>query len=214
MLVMVTDRRRYAAPASATVASESLVAAAGRAARAGIDLIQLRERGLEDRDLFSLAQAMLREAEGTGARTVINDRVDVALGAHAHGAHLPAQGLLPSKVRGIVPSAFLIGRSVHSADEAVAAERDGGCDYVIFGSVYQSASKPAGHAVPGIDALERACASVRLPVLAIGGITLARVPDVVRAGAAGVAAIGLFAEGSENELRERVHAIRVAFSRE
>ena len=72
-------------------------------------------------------------------------------------------------------------------------------------------SKPAGHAVAGLDALARVCASVRLPVLAIGGVTAARVPDIVRAGAAGIAAIGLFATGGEGELRDTVGQIRLAF---
>ena len=114
--------------------------------------------------------------------------------------------------RAIVPDGFLVGRSVHSAAEAVTAEGSGGCDYLIFGTVFESASKPAGHRVAGVRALAEVCAAVRLPVLAIGGITTARIPDVVRAGAAGIAAVGLFADGGEPELRDTVGEIRAAFA--
>ena len=81
----------------------------------------------------------------------------------------------------------------------------------MFGSVFESNSKPPGHPVAGIGALARVCASVPLPVLAVGGITLSRIPDVARAGAAGVAAIGLFATGAEPELHRIVNEIRIAF---
>jgi thiamine-phosphate diphosphorylase len=106
---------------------------------------------------------------------------------------------------------FLIGRSVHSEAEAIAAEAAGGCDYLIFGTVYESRSKPAGHPVAGVDALARVCAAVRLPVLAIGGITIERIPEVAAAGAAGVAAIGLFGHGTEAELAAIVGRLRDAF---
>jgi thiamine monophosphate synthase len=81
---------------------------------------------------------------------------------------------------------------VHDAAEAAAVGRGGGLDYLICGTIFQTASKGAGHRVSGLDSLARACAAVSVPVLAIGGITLDRLEDVAKAGAAGVAAIGLF----------------------
>ncbi len=101
--------------------------------------------------------------------------------------------------------------SVHNEVEARAAERDGGCDYLIFGTVFESASKPAGHPIAGVEALARVCAAVSLPVLAIGGIALGNIDDVVRAGAAGAAAIGLFGKGDERDLADRVRRIHAAF---
>jgi thiamine-phosphate diphosphorylase len=142
---------------------------------------------------------------------LVNDRIDVALAAGAGGVHLPGGAVSSARVRAIVPQSFLVGRSVHSAGEAIEAALDGGCDYLVFGSVFATRSKPAGHAVAGLDALAGVCAAVQLPVLAIGGITPARVPDLVRAGAAGIAAIGLFAAGDERELRDTVRQIRRAF---
>jgi thiamine-phosphate pyrophosphorylase len=162
---------------------------AAAAARAGVDLVQVRERGLEDRALVALAVALRDAMSGAGARMIVNDRIDVALAAGANGVHLPASALPCARARAIVPDGFLVGRSVHSAAEAVTAEGSGGCDYLIFGTVFESASKPAGHRVAGVRALAEVCAAVRLPVLAIGGITTARIPDVVRAGAAGIAAV-------------------------
>jgi thiamine-phosphate pyrophosphorylase len=204
LVMMVTDRRR--------TGLDGLLRDVRGAARAGVDLIQLRERGLEDSDLLALAGRVTHAAAGGGSRTVINDRFDIALAAGADGVHLPGRAVVCGRVRAAVPEAFLIGRSVHSLEDARAAEGDGGCDYLVFGAVFATASKPLGHAVAGLDALARVCASVRLPVVAIGGITLARMPDVVQAGASGIAAIGLFAGADERELIERVRRIRMAYA--
>ena len=229
VLMMVTDRQWPAERAAGVPDGESawggLPAQAAAAARAGVDLVQVRERGLEDRALVALAVALRDAMSGAGARMIVNDRIDVALAAGANGVHLPASALPCARARAIVPDGFLVGRSVHSAAEAVTAERSGGCDYLIFGTVFESASKPAGHRVAGVRALAEVCAAVRLPVLAIGGITTARIPDVVRAGAAlavhlarllstlaGIAAVGLFAAGGEPELRDTVGEIRAAFA--
>jgi thiamine-phosphate pyrophosphorylase len=211
---MVTDRRRYGASVEKDDerACATLVAAAALSARAGVDLVQVRERGLDDRSLLALAVSVRRAIAATGARMLVNDRIDVALAARAAGVHLPGRAVSGAAVRAIVPEGFLIGRSVHSAPEAIAAASDGGCDYLVFGPVFESTSKPAGHGVAGLDALARVCESVSLPVLAIGGITTARVPEIVRAGAAGLAAIGLFASGGDGELRDTIGQIRLAFA--
>jgi thiamine-phosphate pyrophosphorylase len=213
---MVTDRRLCAGTSVGSGTDEqtcaALVTAARAAARAGVDLVQVRERGLEDRSLLALAEGVRDAIAGTGARMLVNDRVDVALAAAADGVHLPGSAAACSRIRSMVPDGFLVGRSVHSLGEAIAAAGDGGCDYLVFGTVFESRSKAASHAVAGLDALAEVCAAVRLPVLAIGGITAERVPDVVRAGAAGVAAIGLFGAGGERALRDTVNQIRLAFA--
>jgi thiamine-phosphate diphosphorylase len=210
---MVTDSRLYKQRGDEAVNElcASLTAAAERAARARVDLVQIRERSLEAATLLDLAARVRRATASTAAQIIINDRVDVALAGGADGVHLPAAAPTCARVRAIVPDGFLIGRSVHSDTEAVAAEAAGGCDYLVFGTVYASGSKPAGHLVAGLDALARVCRSVCLPVLAIGGITVERVPEVVQAGAAGIAGIGLFAAGAQAELDEAVARIRDAF---
>jgi thiamine-phosphate diphosphorylase len=110
--------------------------------------------------------------------------------------------------RRLAPDAFLIGRSVHSLAEALAAERGGGCDYLTFGTVFPTTSKP-GHTGAGLGALEALCAAVALPVLAIGGISVANAPALAAARASGVAAITLFA--GDAGLAERIRAVRRSF---
>jgi thiamine-phosphate pyrophosphorylase len=99
---------------------------------------------------------------------------------------------------------------VHSREEAIAAEDEGGLDYLLFGPVFSSRSKP-GAAAAGVDALASVVEAVRLPVLAIGGVTQGTASAVARAGAAGLAGIGLFSEGVEEELAAAVATFRAAF---
>jgi thiamine-phosphate pyrophosphorylase len=177
-----------------------------------VDLVQVRECGLDDASLLALTEGIRDALGGTEARVLVNDRVDVALAAAVAGVHLPASAVACGRIRAIVPDSFLVGRSVHSVGEALAAAADGACDYLVFGTVFESQSKPAGHPIAGVDALAEVCAAVSIPVLAIGGITAERVPDIARAGAAGLAAIGLFAAGEEQALRNTVGQIRLAFA--
>jgi thiamine-phosphate pyrophosphorylase len=191
LIAMVTDRRRYG-PDDAT-ACERLVDAARTAAAAGVDVIQIREPGLDDRQLVDLTRRIVHAARGRPCRIVVNARADVAIAGGAHGVHLRGTSPSAPRVRAKVTQDFIIGRSVHSVDEAVAVGDRGGCDYLIFGSVFSSVSKSGSHPVAGVETLGRVCASVRLPVLAIGGITLDRAAEVAANGAAGIAAIDLFA---------------------
>jgi thiamine-phosphate pyrophosphorylase len=211
LLMMVTDRHRAGDGTASSSEIDALVSAAGRAARAGVTMIQVRERGLDDRTLLGVTARVQRAVEGTAAKVLVNDRADVALAAKADGVHLPAAAAAAARVRSIAPAGFTIGRSVHSEAEAVAAERSGGCDYLIFGAIFETVSKPPGHAVAGVDALARVCAAVSLPVLAIGGIAAGRAVEIARAGAAGIAGIGLFARGSDGEIRSRVRIVEDAF---
>jgi thiamine-phosphate diphosphorylase len=159
------------------------------AARAGVDLVQIRERGLDDRALLELTRAAVEATRDTPCRVLVNDRFDIAVIANAPGVHLRSDSFPATRVRAAAPQGFLIGRSVHDAAEAAAVAP--GCDYLIFGTVFSSASKP-GAPPAGLAALRAACAAVHIPVLAIGGISTGNVGDVAAAGAAGVAAIGLF----------------------
>jgi thiamine-phosphate pyrophosphorylase len=179
------------------------------AARAGLTLVQVREPQLDDRALLRIVRDAMAAAAGTGARVVVNERTDVALAAGAAGVHLKAGAVPASRVRAMVPPGFLIGRSIHSVEAARAAERDGGCDYLLFGTVFPSASKPPGHPAAGIAALERVCGAVRTPVVAIGGVTEAALPSLARTPAAGIAAISFF--GDSRSAAEHVRAVLRAF---
>jgi thiamine-phosphate pyrophosphorylase len=183
---MVTDRRHYG-----TGWPEALVAQVAAAATAGVQLVQVREPDLDGGVLLQLVRDCVAAVRGTRTRVLVNDRVDVALAAGAHGVHLPAQGVDASAVRAIARPPFLVGRSVHALDEAEQAARAGQLDFLIFGTVFESDSK-RGVIPAGVEALATVARAVPLPVLAIGGVTLAHLPAVRRAGAAGAAAIGLF----------------------
>ncbi|PYR89266.1 MAG: thiamine phosphate synthase [Acidobacteria bacterium] len=204
MICFVTDRRRASDPSCA-----HLLDRINAAATAGVDVIQIRERDLPDRDLMALVGSALDLVRGTAARVLVNDRVDIALAAGAAGVHLRHDSADPARVRAIVPGRFLIGRSIHDPREAATA-RD--CDFLLFGTVFTSAGKPAGHRVAGLDALRAACAKSRVPVLAIGGIDETNVQAVADAGAAGIAAAGIFmADRQVSALVSTVRAIRAAF---
>jgi thiamine-phosphate diphosphorylase len=186
VVCLITDRARGGGGADAVVAR------AAWAARAGVHLIQVRERDLDGGPLTTLVRQCVDAVRGTRARVLVNDRVDVALAAGAHGVHLRADSMPAPRVRALCPPGFVVGRSVHTRDEAVAAAAGGGLDYLLFGTVFATASKP-GRVPAGLSALADVALAVSLPVLAVGGITPDKVDEVVGAGAAGFAAIGMFA---------------------
>lgn len=190
ILCLVTDRRRLVpSGAHERDAVRCLLAQTRHAAAAGVDLIQVRERDLDGAALGALVMAIVDSVRSTRVRVVVNDRLDVAVACGAHGVHLRADSMSISAARQLAPPSFLIGRSVHGVDEATAAS---GADYLIAGTVFRSASKPDDHALLGIDGLRAVVRAAKAPVLAIGGVTTEHLAAVSAAGAAGVAAIGLF----------------------
>jgi thiamine-phosphate diphosphorylase len=211
IIAMVTDRRRWGA--TGEEALDGLVRSAQAWAQAGVNLIQVRERGLTDRSLVALVVRIRAVVANTAAKVIVNERTDIALAAGAAGVHLRSMSAPGSRVRAIVPEGFLIGRSVHAYEEALSAERDGACDYLIFGTVFPSTSKASAHAVAGVDALRHVCKAVSLPVVAIGGINEERAGEVAAAGAAGIAAIEMFARPGMNleSLSQIVARVRAAF---
>jgi thiamine-phosphate pyrophosphorylase len=188
MICLVTDRRRLSA-GDARAQRECLIAQVRHAVHAGVDLVQVRESDLEAGTLSSLVGELLALARGTRTRIVVNDRIDVALASGADGVHLKGDSIPVGAARQLAPPGFMIGRSVHRVEEAIAA---GDADYLIAGTVFPSASKPAEAPLLGVEGLKAVVLSVNRPVLAIGGITDERVGAVASAGAAGFAAIGLF----------------------
>jgi thiamine-phosphate pyrophosphorylase len=189
VICLVTDRRQVAPGARTDAAAIAVLEAwLDDAIEAGVDLIQIREPGLPAAALCGLVRRVVRCAAAGATRVVVNDRADVAVACGAHGVHVRGDGPAVERVRGLFPPDALIGRSIHAPGEATA---HGAASYLLFGSVFESASKPAGHRVAGLEAL-RAAASVHGAVLAIGGVTVERARAVREAGARGVAAIGLF----------------------
>jgi thiamine-phosphate pyrophosphorylase len=169
----VTDRRRGDVFASVRQAVED-----------GVDLIQIREKDLEARTLLTLVSKILEMTEDTPTRVLVNDRLDVALASGADGLHLPSDGLPLAVVRGLIG---LVGVSTHTLEEVRSAD-SGGADFIVFGPVFDT----PGKAAVGLDRLREVTKVTRIPVLAIGGITNENTEQVIRAGAAGIAAIRLF----------------------
>jgi thiamine-phosphate pyrophosphorylase len=202
---MVSDRRRFG-----DRAEDALVERVAAAARAGVDLVQIRERDLDARDLCRLVTRCVEATQGTHTRVLVNDRLDVAMAAGAHGVHLRADSVPASRVREIVSPGFLVGRSVHDARQAAAIATAGGVDYLLFGTVFVTSSKP-GVPAAGVEELTRAAAASAVPVLAIGGVTLESVHRLGRSGAAGIAAIGLFAEAAPDKLPDIVAQVSRTF---
>ena len=189
-ICLVTDRRRLVPDdAPETEARRCLMAHARDAVEAGVDLIQVRERDLDAAPLAALVSELLVVTRRTATRVLVNDRLDVALACRADGVHLRRDSIPTEAARRLAPGGFLIGRSVHTVEEATAAEA---ADYLIAGTVFETASKPAGHALLGVDGLSAIVRCVRTPVLAIGGVAAERIEAIAGSGAAGIAAIGLF----------------------
>jgi thiamine-phosphate pyrophosphorylase len=216
IICLVTDRRRLAArlgvPADGPAAGDAIVSLAAAAADAGVDLVQLREPDLSGADLRTLAARLVAVVHPRGGRVVVNDRLDVALASGAAGVHLPEQSLPPERVGQVVPPGTVVGQSLHD-QAAVAGAR--ALSYVIFGTVFETPSKPAGHPLTGESGLAAAAAAATVPVLAIGGVTAANAGRVAAAGAAGVAAVEMFLPaGPQQEsgwLHEIVARVREAF---
>jgi thiamine-phosphate pyrophosphorylase len=197
-LCYITDRQ--------SLGAEPLLSRIQQAVLAGVDLVQIREKDLATRELLELVKAAVDSAGGQstgGTWVVVNDRLDVALAAAAHGVHLGTHSIPAQIVRAHVRGDFLVGVSCHSLEEALAAQA-AGADYLLLGPVYETPSKrPFGPPI-GLAKLRAVTSQVSLPVLALGGITLERVRPCLAHGAAGIAGIRIFqdCESLETCVRE------------
>jgi thiamine-phosphate pyrophosphorylase len=179
-LCLVTDRL--------ATRGRDLLAVVEECLAAGLPAVQLREKDLGAAALAVLGRALRALTAARGARLIVNDRVDVALAVGADGVQRTSTSLPIPDMRSLGGGRLGLGASVHGLEEArEAAEL--GADWVIFGPVFETSTKLAYGPPQGLAALERVARSVPIPVIAIGGITPERVPDVCRAGARGVAAI-------------------------
>ncbi|MBI2872448.1 MAG: thiamine phosphate synthase [Chloroflexi bacterium] len=177
-LALVTDRR--------LAGERTLEEVVARAVDGGVDLVQLREKDLPGGPLLALAQR-LREVTRQRALLFVNERVDVALACGADGVQLGEKALPVAVARQLAGGSLLIGRSVHTVEGAVEAERQR-ADLVVVGTVFPSRSHPGGP-VGGTELVRQVAAAVRAPVLGIGGILLGNAHQVIHAGAGGVAVV-------------------------
>jgi thiamine-phosphate pyrophosphorylase len=213
LLCYVTDRQSLPIHSS----NEPLLQKIERAAQAGVDWIQLRERDLSARACATLTREALLRMQSAFSRILVNDRLDVALAEGAGGVHLGESSLPVEEAKRLLwefsrtrslPEGFLAGVSCHSLESAISAANSG-ADYLFFGPVFATPSKAAFGAPQGLERLAAVCRAVGVPVLAIGGITLQNAAACFEAGASGIAAIRLFQDAAEVE--KIVQSIRAGY---
>jgi thiamine-phosphate pyrophosphorylase len=217
LLYYITDRKQF--PGDEDFRRAALLGKIGEALRAGVDYIQLREKDLSTRELeiFAREVADLVREHSPRTRLLINSRTDVALVTGAEGVHLRADDVTPGDVRRIVEIAshrrltlartmtttrFLVATSCHTVADVLRAESDR-ADFAVFSPVFGKSSAPQTEPT-GLVALSNAC-KVRIPVFALGGITMENAASCLRAGAAGVTGIRLF---QQNKIEDIVRALR------
>jgi thiamine-phosphate pyrophosphorylase len=207
-LCYVTDRKALAGSAAEQI--RALLDEIEKVALAGVEWIQIREKDLSGRELAALVSEAVRRVPDS-SRVLVNDRLDVTLVVGAGGVHLSEHSIPVEEAKRFVQEKnladdFLLGVSTHSLEAARAAE-EAGANYVIFGPVFATPSKAPFGPPQGVEHLGKVCASVSIPVIAIGGITAQNARKCVMAGASGVAAIRMFQDAANiaavlRELRE------------
>lgn len=215
IICYVTDRKALTGDKSVSALLNVIRAAAA----AGVDWVQIREKDLPARDLFALVrEGVSLSSVRTGSthprsiKMIVNDRLDVALAAGAAGVHLghasaPARELVRWCRAGNAPADFLVGVSCHSLEGAKEAE-SADASYTYFGPIYETPSKIPFGKPHGVEELAQVVKTVRIPVVAIGGINEFNAAECIRAGAAGVAAIRMIQGASEAAvLKKAIEAI-------
>ena len=158
------------------------------AIQGGADTVQFRQKQGTTRELVATAQAMQSVCERHKVPLIVNDRADIALAVGATGAHFGQDDLTVSIGRRILPAKAVIGASARTEEKILEAITEG-ADYIGFGPIYGTSSKPDAETAKGLERLRRMCDIAACPVIAIGGIGIETAGDVIRAGAHGIAVI-------------------------
>lgn len=177
------------------------------ALRGGARVIQLRDKTLTTRQLIELGRRLKEIVHGHGGIFIVNDRVDVALAVGADGVHIGQEDMQVEDARRLLGRDKIIGVSARTVEAARAAEA-AGADYIGTGSIASTSSKPDA-VVIGFEGLRRICDAVRIPVVAIGGITLQMVEEIIKAGASGIAVISAVMGAQDIEAAAREFSTRI-----
>ena len=177
----------------------------------GASLLQVRAKTLSSRELLAAVEDILRRAEPYNSRVIVNDRADIARLAGAHGVHVGQDDLTPADVRTIIGDDATVGLSTHTREQLRAASAEP-VDYVAIGPVFGTTTKDTGYSSVGLEMVRSAASAMngRMPVVAIGGITLDSAADVLAAGAASVAVITDLLTGNDPATRVRAYLARLA----
>ena len=179
-LYLITDRHQTGGRPLAEVVRHAL--------DGGVTAVQLREKDLSGAELYRLAKEMRLITADYGARLIINDRIDIALAVGADGVHLGVNGLPVSVARRVLGEGKIIAYSAHDLDEALRAQVDG-ADFVTFGPVYLTPSKAAYGKPCGVKKLAEAVSALKIPVIALGGISQVNISEALSANTRGIAVI-------------------------
>jgi thiamine-phosphate pyrophosphorylase len=182
------------------------------ALRGGVDIVQLRDRSLDDAGLARAAVAFRTAADEAGALFMLNDRPDLVETCRADGVHVGQDDATPAEARALVGPDRIVGRSTHAPAQADAAEADGDVDYLAVGPVHATPTKP-GRPAAGLDYVSYAARSVRKPWFAIGGLDAGNVADVLARGAERIVVVRAIADAADPEAAARALGARLGAAR-
>ena len=162
----------------------------------GADTVQFRQKHGTTRELVAIAQQMQTVCTRHNVPLIVNDRADIALAVGATGTHFGQDDMPVSIGRRILPTEAIIGASARTEEKILEAITEG-ADYIGFGPIYGTSSKPDAEAAKGLKRLRRMCDIAACPVIAIGGISVETAGEVIQAGAHGIAVISAVCAHSE-----------------
>ena len=168
----------------------------------GADTIQFRQKDGSTRELIESAEAVQAVCVENSVSLIVNDRADIALAIGATGAHFGQDDLPITVGRRLLLPEMIIGASART-EEKILEAISAGADYIGFGPIYQTSSKPDAEMPKGLEALRRMVATAQCPVIAIGGITVDTAYEVIRAGAHGIAVISAVCGQADPEAATR-----------
>lgn len=177
----------YVVLSSKLASGRSLEDVVCQALQGGARVFQLREKTMSTRELVATARRLGEIIHQAGGTLIINDRADVALVSGADGVHVGQSDMSPADVRKIVGNDRIVGVSVSSVEEAILAQQEG-ADYLGAGAVFATTTKPDASVI-GLNELRKICKTVNIPVVAIGGITIENIDQVMASGAGGIAVV-------------------------
>ena len=173
-----------------------------RAMRGGVDVVQLRDKALDDDGLVAAARTFRAAADAHGAVFVLNDRPDLVAPCHADGVHVGQEDMAPAAARALVGPDRIVGRSTHAPVQGAAADADPEVDYLAVGPVHATPTKP-GRPAAGLEYVSWAAANVTTPWFAIGGIDAATLPAVVARGATRIVVVRSIGDAADPEAAAR-----------
>jgi len=198
----MTPRARLAAARLYLVCDARPRAFLDAALRGGVDIVQLRDKTLDDDGLIAAAREFRDAAGAAGALFVLNDRPDLVEACAADGVHVGQDDASPEQARAAVGEHRIVGRSTHAPDQLAAADADPDVDYFAVGPVHATPTKP-GRPAAGLEYVERAAATAVKPWFAIGGIDAGTVGAVVRAGATRIVVVRAITDAPDPEAAAR-----------